>query len=154
MKAIALLAAFLGGCAAARPPRTSEPRGEWRMAHRETDGHAAGAARLAPGGWIVFELRAAPLPSVLEVREDRRLAAVGEEIRVRVRVDPRADPGVYVVRAASDARFAGPAELALEPGLEGTFRLYSERPGAARVEVELMEVIRHVDAAAAARRPR
>lgn len=156
MKGIAFLPALLAGCAvAARPAKPPEPPGSWAIAHRDTDGHAAGAARLAPGGWIVFEFQRPRLPSVLEVREERRLAPVGEEIRVFVRVDPRADPGVYIVRAGSDAaRFLGPAELALEPGGEGAFRLRADRPGAARVEVDLSEVIRHVDAAAAAARRR
>lgn len=154
MRGIAFLSALLAGCAApVRLGREPEPTGTWAMAQRRTDGHAAGAARLAPGGWIVFEFRRPPLPSVLEAREDRRFAPVGEEIRVRVRVDPRADPGVYIVRAELDgAHFAGPAELGLEPGDEGAFRLYSDRAGAARVEVRLSEVIPHVDAAAAVRR--
>jgi hypothetical protein len=81
----------------------------------------------------------------MQVEEERRIAEVGEEIKVRVRIHPDASYGLYRVQARSDATFSGPSILSLTPGGSGTFVLVSDRPGSARVHVKLIEVKHDLD---------
>jgi len=129
----------LAGCAAL-PEAKPVPFREWSLAQRSALGYPAGHACLTEGTLLVFEPRPFLPTHWLEVREERAKAPAGEEIRVRVAINPIAPPGRYRVSAASDATFVGPREMELRPGERGAFRLFSPRPGLAKVEVKLSEV--------------
>jgi len=134
---------LLAGCAA--PAVEIAPPVRWRLSEHPAEGYPAGGAALAAGRMIAL------VPdgrrALLEIREERRWAEVGEEVRVHVRVDPRAVPSFYVVEASSNAALKGPARLTLVPGETGIFTVVSSVSGRAQVFIRLVEDD-HVDRSA------